>query len=294
MMGTGPTVRRVSRPLSVAVLLTIAGPAYADDRNSCASAAEEAQTLRSESHLALARTKLLNCVRETCPAIVRKDCVQWLAQLDATMPTIVVRAQDDLGHDKFDVRVVIDGVLAQEQLTGTPFPLDPGAHEFKFIAQSGRIVEERALIVVGERDRLINVRFPVEKEKPLPPPERVVVPPPPAAPPAKSSPSPLMWIGAPIMVIGLGGFVGLGLSGLGDYHDLQSSPCAATRTCDVGGVRTKLTAAWVSLGVGVVGAGMTLWGVLDRKTAAAPSSGSTRIDLRPVRGGAIAGVERTF
>ncbi|HEX4628654.1 MAG TPA: hypothetical protein VH137_07680, partial [Gemmatimonadales bacterium] len=41
----------------------------------CASAAESAQLRRKEGHLRAARTELLACGADACPAVVRADCL---------------------------------------------------------------------------------------------------------------------------------------------------------------------------------------------------------------------------
>src|SRR5262245_7561005 len=74
----------------------------------CVSSAEAAERLRDRAKLLDARKELLQCTREICPGVVRKDCAAWLADVDRSIPTIVVRLRDRAGND-VQARVWIDG-----------------------------------------------------------------------------------------------------------------------------------------------------------------------------------------
>ncbi|MEO6420602.1 MAG: hypothetical protein ABIP39_14405, partial [Polyangiaceae bacterium] len=78
--------------------------AFAGDTDRCVNAAEQAQRLRRDGHLRSARESLVACARETCPGPVRVDCKQWLGEVDADLPSIVVRALEDDGRAITDVR----------------------------------------------------------------------------------------------------------------------------------------------------------------------------------------------
>src|SRR5271156_3625369 len=70
-------------------------PARADEKAACIAASEDAQQLKLDGKLTLARARLLGCARAECPAIVRQDCAQWIAEVDAALPTVVLGARAD-------------------------------------------------------------------------------------------------------------------------------------------------------------------------------------------------------
>src|SRR3954469_16518472 len=76
-------------------LVACVGRARGDEKQTCVNAAESAQRQRSGGRLREARASLLVCARAACPAIVRSDCVAWLAENEASEPTVVLRAQDE-------------------------------------------------------------------------------------------------------------------------------------------------------------------------------------------------------
>ena len=145
----------------LAVAMGIAAPsvARADDKEECFNAAEKAQKLKNEKKLSQAREQVLTCARDKCPAIVKSDCVKWLAEIDAAMPSVVIRARDKDGHDIIDVKVYVDDRLLMSQLQGTSVPLDPGQHKLRYEGPNGTSGEETVLIAEGEKDRVLRVEL---------------------------------------------------------------------------------------------------------------------------------------
>ena len=155
------------------IALLAAAPlvARAGDADECASAAEEAQPLRKDGKLSQAREKLLVCARPHCPVIVRNDCIRWLAEVESSLPTVVLRAVDENGRDLLDVRVTLDDKMITEKLDGKAVALDPGAHTFRFEAKDREPVVEQVLVRQGEVNRIVSARLPPAAGlKPPPPP----------------------------------------------------------------------------------------------------------------------------
>src|SRR3954465_1687817 len=100
----------------------------ADEMLACVSAAEKAQRLRGANKLLQARASLLICSRDVCPGVVRSDCTRWRAEVEASVPTIVLRAQDPRGQDLTDVKVWLDGTPLADKVDGLPLEIDPGQH----------------------------------------------------------------------------------------------------------------------------------------------------------------------
>src|SRR4051794_12629458 len=105
-----------------------APPASPQEKKACAVASEKAQALRSEGKMIAARELLLVCARDICPTVVRKDCSRWVAEVDEALPSIVVAAKDEDGHDVTDAKVFVDDQPFSDSLDGKAQPIDPGAH----------------------------------------------------------------------------------------------------------------------------------------------------------------------
>jgi hypothetical protein len=98
---------------------------------------------------------------------------------------------------------------------------------------------------------------------------------------------PIALIGVGVASLGVASF--FWLSGLSD-HSTMGSGCAVTHSCTQSAVdagQAKLVVGDVTGGLGIVaagiGAGILLFGQPPART---PASGSTRLDVRPVAGGA--------
>lgn len=251
-----------------------ASDALAGAKDDCINAAEAAQRLRTQRKLSSARTQLVTCAADSCPAVVRDDCVKWLGEVDGAMPTVVVRAQDGNGKDVVDVRVTVDGKEAMTRLTGVATPIDPGEHTFRFEAAGHPAVDQTVLVAEPEKARVIQITFgdtarPVVAVAPATP----IAPPPPAPAPAK--PSVVPWIVGGVGVASLVGFAILEGLLQSEYSDLEKG-CGATRSCtddQVSGNRTKTTLAKVTFGVGLAGVLVAVpWILIDRNRAAKRSA----------------------
>lgn len=282
--------------LPAMVLLAVIGAettAFADERELCASAAEQAQQLRDEGKYRKGREQMLVCARDVCPGPIKSDCGKWLTDLDRDAPTVVFGARDQAttpARDLTEVKVSIDGVQVTERLDGKPLMVDAGEHTFKFEYQ-GEQKEEKVLVRSGEKGRSISVVFGAV----------VAPPPPPGGGDEKTEGSivPALVVGG-IGVVALGSFAIFGISGKNDVDDLESR-CKPTRTCtedEVDSARTKLIVADISLGIGVVALGVATYMILTRPKIDVKSQQAERRGVRftggPIVGGAAAGLGGTF
>jgi len=248
-------------------------------KQACADASEQGQELRDQGKLLAARARFLACAAEACPPIVRKDCADWLTDLDERTPSIVLDARGPDGRDLTDVRVLEGAAVLAASLDGKAIPLDPGEHHLRYEWPFAPAVEERIVLREGERRRRLSVRF-----------AAAAAPPPPPAPPL---PPPRPFPVAPLVLGGValaGGaaFVGLAVSAQRDYDHLEAT-CAPRCTDDlIDPVRTKLILANVSLGVSVVSLGVAtlLW--FTRPSAPRGKPATTAFTLAPLPGGAAA------
>jgi hypothetical protein len=246
--------------------------AQRDLKTSCADSYVANQKLRRHGKLSAARDHLLICAQQGCPGSIQSDCVRWLAELKANLPTFVVAAQGSNGSDLVNVRVFVDGRKVADQLDGRPLPIDPGVHKLRFEHDTLAPVEKQVVIQQGMKNRAISVQFQavaVATSAPgaptaAPPPGAPVAPAPHDPGPDDSADKPIpVAVIVVLAVLSAGAFAtfaGLGITGKNEADDLdvrcgQSANDPEDRgTCDpvdVDNVRTKLIVADVSLGVGI-------------------------------------------
>lgn len=282
--------RLIAAVVALALPVTTTFAAAGDDKAACADAAERSQSLREQKKLRDARAALLECSRETCPKVVRKDCVKWLGEVDAGLPSVVFRAKDPDGGDLVDVRVTEGGAALAPKLDGGAITIDPGAHELKFeaIGTSLEPRTERIVVSEGEKNRIVTVTF-AKAGGPTAPPAAATTAPPPvtAAPPPKSGSSPWPWIAGGVGVAGLATFGIFQIVARGERSDLEDG-CGKTQTCpksQVDPVRTKFVVSGIGLGVGIVGIGASAVLFATRSSSAT---------VTPTSSGAIASYRLSF
>ena len=283
-------------------LLAVETAARADDREQCASAADQAQQLRDEGKYRRAREQLLVCARDVCPAPIKRDCLDWLTQVENTAPTVVFGAKDAT-KDLSDVKVYVDGAAVTDRLDGKPVQMDLGKHTVKFEYQ-GQTKEEEVIIGAGLKNRNVTVTF----GGPVVAPTGPTSPTPPEGSKGGSI-VPALVVGG-IGVVALGSFAIFGLGGKSDVSDLESTCKPHCTESQVNSARTKLIIADISLGVGVVALGVATYLILTRpkidaemKTghASAPppprkvkALSDVSFDFGPTSGGAVGSVGARF
>ncbi|HEY1694983.1 MAG TPA: hypothetical protein VGG39_22600 [Polyangiaceae bacterium] len=288
---------RIPRVTAIAAALAILGAApgaRADEKQACIDASEAAQQLRSDGKLTEARARLLACARPECPGLVRQDCSQWLTEVLAALPSVVLGARDAQGRDRFDVRVSIDGAPYAQRLDGKPIVIDPGRHVFRYEAGSQDAsppVELDVLVREGEKNRELTATFPANAP-PSPPTAPSTVAPGSEGPPgpaARVTP-PLVWLFGGMAAAALGTSLAFLVAQDVEYDRLRAR-CGGHCTPDqVSPVSTERTvAAWTAVGGGVsLAIGAVLWFV--RSDRAAPAA----FEVVPSPHGAIGSFEGRF
>ena len=269
------------RPLSSIVLAAavagLAAPVWADDRNdrkqACATAAEDAQQLRMDAKLGAARDRLLVCSRPECPATVLRDCSQWMNEVTALIPTVVLAARDAQGRDVLSARVSIDGVAVASGLDGKAIEVDPGTHTFRFEA-GGTATEQAVLIREGEKGRLISVLLDASGTTTATP---AITPAPQPArgetPEGHASTSPWTWIfgGAGLVALGIGAYLEVSVNA--DASSLQGScghSCLQSQVDPL--VLKQQVLGPIAFGVGALGLGLATYTFFAVPT---PNGGAT-------------------
>jgi hypothetical protein len=289
--------RASSFVVSFAVLQALSlGEARADDKQQCISASDQGQELRDNGNYRRAREAFASCARAACPALVRRDCAQWQAELEESWPSVVVSARDERGNDLADVQVLLDGEPLVAKLDGRPVRVDPGEHKLRIEADGHPPIEQRLVVRAGEKNRVIEVRIAstgdasVQTDHATAPGESE------SALNAKRT-SALVFGGLALVAFGTEAY--FGLSGMSDRNGLLSQPCAQTSTCSasaVDSIRTKFTVADIALGVGLASGALSVYLFL---TSAPTKSGDTstrsaQVDLAPLPGGGAATLSGRF
>ncbi len=255
--------------------LSASRDAGANDTDRCVSDAEQAQRLRHDGHLRSARDSLVACARETCPGPVRVDCKKWLGEVDADLPSIVLRASEDDGRALMDVRVLIDGAVLVERLDGRAVSVDPGAHVLRYERADKTAVEQHVLVNQGEHGRLVSAAFPTPNAR------------------ASGTSTTMPWLVGAAGAVVAGGGAYLWIKGRSDRSALYST-CGLTASClpaDVTAAKTKLVVGDVGVAVGVVTMGIAaVWLVMigSKKDA------GSRVDASVTPGGGFVSYRAAF
>jgi hypothetical protein len=256
--------------------------ARADDV--CASAYEESQVARSEGRLRAAQRELAACTRAECADFIRVDCARWLSEVEAALPTIVLRATDG-GEDVTDVAVSLDSEPIASQLDGKAVAVDPGRHLLTFRRAGRAPVELSLMLREAEKGRPIVA----ELTKPPPAAERTA----PAPPAHANGAGPWPWVLLGVGAAGVASFGVLGALGAEQRRDLERSCSPRCEQARIDEVRSKFLMADVSLAVGVLGlagSGYLFWSSsrsgAGSSSPARPSAASFWVSGQAVSGSA--------
>jgi hypothetical protein len=273
----------------LATLAPLAGhtaePPKADVKKQCVSSYGEAQRLRRDGKLREAREQLILCSQVSCPASLRNECVPWLSEVEATMPSIVVEARDLQGRETSAVKIFVDGKLLAERADGRSIDIDPGEHSVRYELDN-KSIEDTVVVREGEKARKVRVDF--SKLAAAPPTSSSSAAPllaPPQEPkPERKQPIAAYALGG-VGALALGSFAIFGLSGKSKQNDLMSNCAPNCAQSDVSTMRTRYLIADISLGVGVVSLGVATWLYLSRAKPTPPPSSSAWLDVSPAPGG---------
>lgn len=267
--------------LTLIVLTTVNRTALAEDeRSACATAAEQAQELRISHRLKESREKLVECSKPSCPTVVSQDCNQWLSEVNALVPSLLIQAKDSGGRSLTAVRVWIDGRLVVDQLNGDAIAVDPGNHHLRFEADAKLPVDLQITAAEGEVNRPISVQLAPQR-----PPAPLAST---TAPTARSSRlvTALPYALASVGVVALGGFAYYGIKGTSEADDLAAG-CGANKTCSesqVDPVRRHLLIADISLGLSLVSLGAATWMFVHRSASKPKHAPPLQVGVAPGSG----------
>ena len=266
-------------PAIATALVLASGLARADA--TCISAYEQTQTLRKDGKPLAAKAQAAVCARESCPALLVKDCTKWLNELDAAIPTVVLDPRTPAGGLRTDVRVKVDGMIVSEKLDPKPLAVEPGSHSFVFEADGATPAERTILLRDGEKNKKVSVTMTPAGD-------------------ASARPIPLgVWIFGGASLVALATSAVFALDGLGKKSDLESCKPRCSSS-DVDAMSSSFTLADVALGAGVMAGAAAVYLFLTRPPAEATAVTAGAAHVRPapyatpLTGGAAVGLSGRF
>jgi hypothetical protein len=250
------------------------GIARAETPRACVEAVERGQSLRDKVKLREAKAAFLSCAASSCPEVIQRDCAQWVSEVDARIPTVIVTATDAAGHDVVYVRLLVDGVLFTDRLDGIAVPIDPGIHVFRFEPEGSPPFEQTVVLREAEKFQKQHFVLPAAAPKSK---VAVMVAPVPEKD-AITAPSPSAWKTGTIVSGSITGaaalsFATFALVGFIDVHDLNDSCSPSCPRSSVDRANHELMAADVSLGIGVAALAVTTFLYFEWRAHRAPPAG---------------------
>lgn len=241
----------------------------------CVAATERGQAKRDEGQLVASRAEFVACADDACPAVVRRECLGWLAEVNARIPSLVVSVADSNGKDVVGAEVSLDGVRLPAAGAGRAFTLDPGPHLLRATGKKVDPIEER--IVVRERERERVVKLVLKSLEPPPPrPSPIMV----TVPRRRTVPA-LSWVLGGVAVVGGAGFAYFWTSGMGEVSSLRDSCSPYCTPAQIDDARAPLTIARVSAGIGIAAAVAAVTVYLLQPTTTTGSSSATSVPRTP-------------
>jgi hypothetical protein len=152
-----------------ATLLVWGGEARGQaDKRACLATYVETQSNRQQGRLLAARAAAMTCGNDACPPVLRSDCVAWLRELDAAIPTVVFSASTPDGRDVTDVRVTIDGGAVVDGVAGGSVAMDPGEHVVGCEVDGAKRVELHLVAAEGVKNRPVHFDIELAARAPAP------------------------------------------------------------------------------------------------------------------------------
>jgi hypothetical protein len=226
-----------------------------DTKNACATSYENAQVLNRKADFLAARDAMRACARDACPAFIKNDCIQWLSDVEKSIPSVVLSAQID-GRDVHEVRVEMDGKPFADTLDGHSVDVNPGRHTFTFKYQVGQDHPTQDVVVVvveGQKNRAVQSTY----QTPPPPPDEIHRP----------VPAGVYLLGG-LGVLAMGGFATFAELGMSKKNQLNAAGACSPFCSDsqVSPVKTDFLIGDISLAAGVVALASSAVVLLTRPT----------------------------
>lgn len=231
-------------------------------RAECLVAHEQAQDARLAGQLLPARSALRTCGAAACPALVSRDCVLWLTEVEQQIPSVIFRASKD-GEDVVRLRIREGDKLLAESLTGSPLELDPGPHHFVAELPGFPAQDATYVLQAGDKGRVVRFDFssPPASASAVAPPTSLPNPLP--APEHRPIPTLSYVLAGATFAAALTGGV-LGALALSERHDVQKRCAPLCQTRELRGVRQLALGADIDFALALLGAGATVYSYATR------------------------------
>jgi hypothetical protein len=256
-------------------------PPWAQTPADCLDAIERGQDVRAQRKLMEARVRFAQCGADICPSAIRRDCLQFLAETESSLPTVVFAARTSEGQDLRGVLLVLDDNRAKplDEIGGQAIALDPGPHNVRFDTPGGLSSTVQFVAAEGEKNRRVIATFATHDRAPAP-----VRPVAQGVQPVQhvrstTAGESLVWpiVTGSVSLLTLGGFAYFGVSGRSELSDIRATGCAPRcNESDVSSAHDKLVVGDVLLGVGIVALAATVWLLVRREGHnSAPATAAT-------------------
>ena len=151
----------------IVVVIVLAWAPQAAAQDGCMEAFQATQELRKSGQLLEAREQAVACGKGSCPEVIGKKCREWVPEIDATIPSVVVTVKDASGKDSGSATLHIDD--KEHPLDGRAIKLNPGQHEFVAQLPGEEPLRETILIGEGDDNRRIEMSYAPEVDpEPVP------------------------------------------------------------------------------------------------------------------------------
>lgn len=251
-----------------------------EEPRDCPQIFTEAQRLRSQGKIRAASERYIQCSQPSCPQVIAQECTRAYTEAQRVQPSVTLVARDK-GEQLVDVRVLVDGEPFTERLDGRAVPIDPGVHRFTFEVPGKPPLVVEALIVEGEKNKLVTAEF----AKPEAPETATTPAREPTPTPVRLEPRPTpvsVYVLGGVGVLALGAGAALRFVADGEVDDLERD-CKpyCDEESDVAPVRSKYVASSIAFGAG--GLALVTAGVLYLTRGSQPVQ--TGLSIGPLQRG---------
>ncbi len=213
-----------------------------DPRAQCVEAHTAVQELRRDGKLLEAREKVSACSTPECPGAIINDCVDFMSELDKTIPSMVFEVKLD-GQAADDAQVYVDDVVVHDLVSG--YQVNPGRYTIRVVLSPFEPMVRTVTLPAGQRMRLVSFEFQSAPK---------------ASAPTSKAPEPLVEVSRPTPVV-VYPLLGLGVAGLASFgvmsflgkneQDELENTCSPNCTDDeLSNMKTKYLIGDISVGVG--------------------------------------------
>ncbi|HKE14668.1 MAG TPA: hypothetical protein VKB80_07380 [Kofleriaceae bacterium] len=128
----------------------------------CHLSYKNARKLEQSGQLVKAEKFLRVCAKPKCGVFLEHQCTFAYARIEADMPSVVPTATGPDGKPVMALTFKVDGTVLASRLDGHAVTIDPGLHEFSFVAENRVVSRQKVMVLQGQRNRHITVSVPEE------------------------------------------------------------------------------------------------------------------------------------